>query len=135
MENDILVDSNVFLNLLNRRRDPAIWLVEWAGNSNLATCGMVKLEVLRGIKPLKQLTNISAFMDVMINVPSDPRLWVEATDLAWRLDRKGIVIPGADVVIAACALRLDAALLTSDTHFAQIDGLRVITPPAGWFET
>jgi predicted nucleic acid-binding protein len=95
MENDILVDSNVFIDLLNRRRDPAIWLVEWAGKSNLVTCGMVRLEVLRGIKSLKQLTKISAFMDVMVNVPSDHRLWVAATELAWKLDRMGLMIPGA----------------------------------------
>jgi len=133
MENDILVDSNVFIDLLNRHRDPAIRLVEWAGKSNLATCGMVRLEVLRGIKSLKQFTKISAFMDVMVNAPSDHRLWAEATELAWKLDRMGLMIPGADVVIAASALRLDAAVLTSDTHFQQIDGLRVLAPPPEWF--
>ena len=52
------------MDLLNRRRDPAIWLVEWVGKSNLATCGMVRLEVLRGIKSIKQFTQIRAFMDV-----------------------------------------------------------------------
>jgi predicted nucleic acid-binding protein len=135
MENDIIVDSNVFIDLLNRHRDPAIFLLDWAGGSNLATCGMVRLEVLRGIKSLKQFARISAFMDVMVNVPSDNRLWVEATDLAWQLDRKGMVIPGADVVIAASALRIGAAVLTTDAHFQQIDGLRVITPPAAWFGT
>ncbi len=133
MENDILVDSNVFMDLLNRGRDPAIWLVEWAGKSNLATCGMVRLEVLRGIQSLKHLTRIRAFMDVMVNVPSDERLWSAATELAWKLDRKGLVIPGRDVAIAASALRLDAVVLTSDAHFARIEGLRVITPPAEWF--
>lgn len=133
MENDILVDSNVFIDLLNRRSDPAIWLVEWAGRSNLAICGMVRLEVLRGIKSLKHLTKVSAFMDVMVNVPSDNRLWTAATELAWKLDRKGLVIPSADVVIAASAMRIGAAVLTSDAHFSQIEGLRVITPPAEWF--
>lgn len=133
MENDILVDSNVFIDLLKFGRDPSQVMGEWAGGSNLAMCGMVRLEVLRGIKSLKQLTKISAFMDVMVNVPSDNRLWVAATELAWKLDRMGLMIPGADVVIAASALRLDAAVLTSDAHFAQIDGLRVIAPPAAWF--
>ena len=133
MENDILVDSNVFIDLLKFGRDPSQVMGEWAGGSNLATCGMVRLEVLRGIKSLKQLTQIAAFMDVMVNVPSDNRLWAVATELAWKLDRMGRMIPGADVVIAASALRLDAAVLTSDAHFQQIDGLRVIVPPAEWF--
>lgn len=133
MENDILVDSNVFIDLLKFGRDPSQVMGEWAGGSNLATCGMVRLEVLRGIKSLKQLTKISAFMDVMVNVPSDNRLWVAATELAWKFDRMGLMIPGADVVIAASALRLDAAVLTSDAHFAWIDGLRVLAPPPEWF--
>ena len=72
-------------------------------------------------------------MDVMINVPSDNRLWSSATDLAWKLVRQGITIPGPDLVIAASALRLGAAVMTSDAHFSRIEGLRVIAPPAEWF--
>jgi predicted nucleic acid-binding protein len=69
----------------------------------------------------------------MINVHTDAAFWPEATDLAWKLDRQGKVIPGTDIVIAACALRTSAAVMTSDAHFQSIDGLRVITPPAEWF--
>lgn len=133
MESDVLVDSNVYIDLLNARKDAVEVLYRWAGLRNLVVCGMVRVEVLRGIKSLKLLTKLSAFMDVMCNVPSDNRLWSEATDLAWRLDRKGIVIPGKDAVIAASAMRLGAAVLTSDAHFRRIEGLRVIAPPAGWF--
>jgi predicted nucleic acid-binding protein len=43
------------------------------------------------------------------------------------------VIPGTDAVIAASAMRLGAAVLTSDAHFRRIEGLRVIAPPAAWF--
>jgi predicted nucleic acid-binding protein len=68
----------------------------------------------------------------MINVPTLNRLWEEAADLAWKLDRKGIVIPGTDVIIAACAMKIGAAVLTSDAHFQRIEGLRVITPPDHW---
>ena len=40
------------------------------------------------------------------------------------LRRKGHPIPTNDLWIAASALELGAALLTRDSHFAQIDGLR-----------
>jgi predicted nucleic acid-binding protein len=53
--------------------------------------------------------------------------------LAWKLDRKGLVIPGTDVVIAASAIAIGAAVLTSDAHFKRIEGLRVISPPKEWF--
>lgn len=73
-------------------------------------------------------------MDVMLNVPSDDRLWSGALDLAWKMDRLGLVISGPDAVIAASALRLGAAVMTSDAHFSRIEGLRVIAPPSEWFE-
>ena len=88
---------------------------------------------LRGITNPKTYRSISDFMDVMVNVPSDGRLWNDALDLAWKMDRLGNVIPRTDAVIAASALRLGAAVMTSDAHFSRIDGLRMIAPPDEWF--
>lgn len=132
MAAEILVDSNVYIDLMRRGMDPPRVLGEWAGTSDLVICGMVRLEVLRGIKSLKLRHALCAFMDVLINVPSDQRLWTDATDLAWKLDRLGRVIPAPDAVIAASALRLGAAVLTSDAHFQSVPDLKVIAPPAEW---
>ena len=93
----------------------------------------VRLEVLRGIIVPKSHRKTSAFMDVMVNVPSSNSLWAAAAEMAWKLDRKGIVIPGTRVLTAASALRLGAAVMTSDAHFGRIEGLRVIAPPDDWF--
>ncbi len=132
MESEVLVDSNVFIDLMKHRGDPAPSLYRWAGIRNLAICGMVRVEVLRGVKSPKAYRSLNDFMDVMVNVPSSNRLWDEAASLAWKLDRKGVVIPGTDVVIAASALMIGAAILTSDAHFRRIEGLRVISPPPEW---
>ncbi|MEX1049820.1 MAG: PIN domain-containing protein [Akkermansiaceae bacterium] len=135
MGSDVLIDSNVYIDLLKMRKDPVATLYEWgeARDRNLAICGMIRVEVLRGLKLLKVYHSISAIMDVMINLPSDNRMWTDATELAWSLDRKGIIIPGADAVIAASALRHGAAVMTSDAHFSKIEGLRVIPLPDEWF--
>lgn len=133
MESEILVDSNVFINLMKHRGDPAPWLYRWAGIRDLAICGMIKVEVLRGVKSPKAHRKLTDFMDVMINIPTTNRIWDDASALAWKLDRKGLVIPGTDVVIAASALAAKAALLTSDAHFKNIEGLRVYAPPQEWF--
>lgn len=130
---EILVDSNVYIGLLNRKRDPARIIGEWAGTADLVTCGMVRLEVLRGLKNSRAYRRMSDFMDVMINLRSDAAFWPEAADLAWKLDRMGKVIPGPDIIIAASAIRSSSAILTSDTHFHGIEGLEVITPPEHWF--
>ncbi|MES2475951.1 MAG: PIN domain-containing protein [Verrucomicrobiota bacterium] len=135
MASEVLVDSNVYIDLLRAGRDPVATLYDWAEerDRSFAICGMVRLEVLRGIKALKARQRVSSLMDVMVNVPSDNRLWKSATDLAWNMDRKGKVIPGPDLVIAASALRLGATVMTSDAHFSHIEGLRVIAPPVDWF--
>jgi predicted nucleic acid-binding protein len=132
-KSDVMVDTNVYIDLLRSKQDAVNVLYRWAGDRNLAVCGMIRMEVLRGVKSLKLLTKLSAFMDVMCNVPSTASLWSEATDLAWKLDRQGITIPGSDIMIAASALRLGAAVMTSDAHFSRIEGLRVIAPPVEWF--
>lgn len=133
MESEILIDSNVFIDLIKHHGDPAPWLYHWAGARNLAICGMVRVEVLRGVKSPKAYRSLINFMDVMINIPSSNQLWDQAAELAWKLDRKGLVVPGTDVVIAASAMDIGAAVLTSGAHFKRIDGLRVITPPKEWF--
>lgn len=135
MAPDCLVDSNVYIDLLRLRKDPAKCIGRWADEAglNLVICGMVRLEILRGVKDPGVYRRVSAFMDVMINVPSTKRLWDAATELAWKLDRQGITISGADAVIAASALTADANVMTSDGHFSRIEGLRVIAPPAEWF--
>lgn len=135
MASDVLIDSNVYIDLLRARKDVVASLYEWAEpwDRNLVICGMIRVEVLRGMISLKAYQSISMMMDVMINVPSDNNLWSEATDLAWNMDRNGIVIPGPDLVIAASALRLGATVMTSDAHFSKIEGLRVIAPPEEWF--
>lgn len=134
MGNDVLVDSNVYIDLLRAKRDVVAELYEWGRrrNSNLLICGMIRLEVLRGLTPPRIRSGIVAMMDVMINVPTDKRRWMEASELGWRMDRQGIMIPGPDLVIAACALRAGAAVMTSDAHFSRVPGLAVIAPPAEW---
>ncbi len=132
MAENVLVDSNIYISLLKSKGDPRPILVEWAGERNLVICGMVRLEVLRGIRSEKFLHSLSVFMDVMVNVPTNQQLWNEAITLACQMDRKGFVISATDAIIAASALRIGAAVLTSDAHFSRIDGLQVIAPPAEW---
>lgn len=124
--NAVLVDSSVFIHYLRQSIDPVEQLQRLCPLDNLYICGVVRMEVLRGIKLPVALQHTSNFMDVMQNVPTDNRLWEDATALAWELDRAGIVLPGQDIVIAACAQRAEAAVLSRDKHFKKIPNLVVI---------
>ncbi|GAB4176177.1 MAG: hypothetical protein Fur0032_16090 [Terrimicrobiaceae bacterium] len=119
-----LVDSNVFISLLRSGLDPAAWL---GGRfEDIYTCGMVRVEVLRGQKNRYQRDVLAAFFNILCNIPMDNRLWEEAAELAWQQDRSGRSLPSPDIVIAACAIQAGVPVLTDDSHFDFIHGVRVI---------
>lgn len=105
-------------------RHPLRLLEPIAHARDVATCGIVRAEVARGIRDKGLLKKFRARWDVMLNVPLDNRLCLEAEHLAWQLDRRGVVLPLTDIFIACCARRIGAVVLTFDKHFSHIPGLR-----------
>jgi predicted nucleic acid-binding protein len=90
---------------------------------------MVRLEVMRGMREPRAAKRLEDFMAVMQYVPADDRLWHEATELAWRIDRAGETIQATDAIIAASALRKGASVLTLDSDFHRVPGLHVLSLP------
>lgn len=125
MESALLVDSSFFIDLLQKGLDPGTELLRRVELLDLATCGMIRLEVVRGISAPKLRARVEDFMSVMVNVPTDNKLWMEATQIAWDFGREGWTMPAADILIAASAFRINAAVLTLDKHFDAIPGLKV----------
>jgi predicted nucleic acid-binding protein len=68
---------------------------------------------------------LSELFDLMAEVPTDARIWGKVMDLAWKLDRRGAVLPLTDLVIACCAFAVDTTVVTADPHFSRISGLKV----------
>ena len=120
----VLADSSYYIDLLRRGQDPLRSLALAAETRDLVICGVVRCEVGRALRPEKVRQHFRAFWDVMINVPTDNRLWERAEQILWQLDRQGIVLPLTDVVIACCARQVDAVVLTYDKHFNFIPDLR-----------
>lgn len=128
MSATVLVDSNVFISLLRRGLDPVELLGDWIGSGDLATCGMVRMEVERGLKIDRIRRRIGNFFDVLINVPTTNKIWEQATETAWKLGRSGITLPAQDILIAACASEIGAAVLSDDKHFDEFTGLQIFKP-------
>jgi predicted nucleic acid-binding protein len=124
----VLVDSNVFIGLIRRGLDPAEILGDWIGRGDLATCGMVRMEVERGLRVETIRRRLGSFFDVLINVPTNNKIWERATSLAWTLDRSGATLPAQDILIATCAQEIGAAILTDDKHFEAFSGLQILKP-------
>lgn len=120
----VLVDSSFYIRAARDGLDPLQLLATITVARDVAVCGVVRCEVGRGVKIQKVLDRYNAFWNVMINVPTDNRLWESVGKTIWQLDRQGIVLPLTDVVIACCAMRIGAVVLTHDDHFFQIPGVR-----------
>lgn len=124
----ILPDSNIYIGAIRAGGDPfqqfaaGIDYRDW----EFATCGMVMLEVCRGLRDPALLKRYRERFAVMVLIPTTNQVWERAAQLAWSLDRKGVVLPGPDLLIAACALQTDATVLTADAHYREIPALRVI---------
>ena len=128
MNGPCLVDSNVYIGLLRRGLDPSLALMDWIGDGDLAICGMVRLEVERGLRVERIRRRFSSFFDVLLNIPTTNRIWEEAAAQAWSLDRRGLVLPAQDILIAMCAKEIGASVLSDDRHFDLLPGLRVLRP-------
>jgi predicted nucleic acid-binding protein len=126
MEQSVLVDSSFYIARLRAGYDPFQDLAGFADETDFCTCGVVMLEVLRGAKAEKVRDRIRGLFETMIYVPTSNHLWEKAMALAWELDRRGRVMQVTDLVIATSALELDAAVLTFDSDFHRVPGLRVI---------
>jgi hypothetical protein len=120
----VLADSSFYIRLLRQGQDPLRALALAAATRDLAVCGVIRCEVGRALRPAETWKRFQAVWDVMINVPTDNRLWEEAERTLWGLDRKGRILPLTDVIIACCAMRIDAVVLTFDHHFDEIPGVR-----------
>jgi predicted nucleic acid-binding protein len=106
-----------------KRGDPLLQLAEVSLSRDIATCGLVIAEVERGIRHPNTLQRYIESWEVMGYVESTQRLWQDTLELAWQLDRQGRVLPIQDIHIAACALSINAVVLTHDSHFQEIPGL------------
>lgn len=124
----VLVDSNVFIDLLRAGKDPARELMLQYDRADMVTCGVVKAEVLRGIKSSRVRGKMASFFEIMRSVDTPLQAWDDTWHLAWQLDRKGLVLPLTDLCVAACAMRSESAVLTSDHHFDHVPGLVVLRP-------
>ena len=126
MAANVLVDSSYFIAGLRAGEDPLQELDRHADEIELYTCGMVTVEVLRGLKPRSAHERMARYLGCMRYIPTLNKIWEQVASLAWRLDRKGCFMQVSDLVIASCALEADAAVLTFDSDFQNIPNLRVL---------
>jgi predicted nucleic acid-binding protein len=89
--------------------------------------GVVRQEVLSGIRYPEQFEKIRAFLRPFPDEPLDIEDYEMAAQVSNTCRAKGIAVSGVDALICAIALRKDSPIFTTDSdfkHYARILALR-----------
>ncbi len=121
----ILIDTSSWIHLLRPDGDPAVrGRVEAALQSGAACwCPVVQLELWNGAGGEREKKVLRRFALALSELPIDDDVWNAAYDLARRARSRGVTVPVADLVIAACAQHHGAAVESADSDFALLRGV------------
>lgn len=77
-------------------------------------------ELLRGARGQQARQEYQKLLNIHLVVEPTREDWLKAAFVANRLDQKGHRLPLMDALIAAMATRLNADILSNDTHFVLL---------------
>jgi predicted nucleic acid-binding protein len=87
-------------------------------------CDLVRVELWNGARASKEHRLLREMEEQLETVPTTPEVWALARELARLARSKGLTVPAADLVIAACAEHHRLGLIHHDSHFDQLVKLR-----------
>jgi predicted nucleic acid-binding protein len=125
-----LVDTSAWIFALRKEFVPAVKerISQLLRDHIVLTNGMIKLELLGGVRTEKEFRRLKARLDALDEVEVSASVWERACAMAFDLRRKGITVPYTDILMAACALKTESTLVHADAHFdlmASHIGLKV----------
>lgn len=119
----VLVDSSYFITWHGQRQNPFARLDRHKALYDFAINGIVWAEVLRGRSDPNVRDRYEKAFAVTRLLHLSSTGWQRVARLAWELDRRGEIIPLADIIIGITALEHHACVLTFDRHYQKIPGL------------
>lgn len=120
-----LIDTSSWIDAMRRDGDAAVRARVQAlmQSGEAAWCDFVRLELwngLRGAAERKQMVALEA--DVAM-LPTTDAVWSRARELARRARAAGQTVPGADLVIAACAWEHGVEMEHDHAHLTALVAL------------
>ena len=89
-----------------------------------AWCDIVQLELWNGAGSERDRKLLREFEIDVVNLETNEAVWTLSRDLARRARSKGVTVPAADILIAACAFHHEVEIETADNHFHLLAKIR-----------
>ena len=114
----ILVDTSAWVEFLRDTGSATCNRVEALLESEIATCDVVRMEVLAGARDERHLGNLRRLLARAVFIPVMPVDYELGAELYRRCRQRGEAVRRlVDCLIAAVAIRVDVALLHRDADF------------------
>jgi predicted nucleic acid-binding protein len=118
-----LIDTSAWIETLRTTGDPAVRarVSEVAVDDRAVLCDMVRIELWNGARGAADHRLLRELEEQLETVPTTAAVWTLARELARSARGKGLTVPAADLLIAACAEHHGLGLIHHDAHFEQLD--------------
>ena len=110
----ILVDTNVIIDFWDKPTEEAKSVFE---ENEIATCGVIKTELLRGSNSDKQFTQMEVALNDFTYLSFSEKDWILLSKQFITLKQNGLTVPFQDAMIAYLAIKNKCEIWTNDKHF------------------
>ena len=129
----IVIDTSVLIDALHRKQAALrkILKLEETGET-LCTTQINVLELYKGVySPIRSergLQKVKKLLDAFVILSIDEDVYDMFGELSSELRRRGEAIGDFDELIASIALANGAVIVSGDTHFRRVPGLKAVSP-------
>ncbi len=110
----ILVDTNVIIDFWDKPTDEVKNVLE---ENDIAICGVIKTELLRGSNSEKQFSQMKEALNDFTYLSFSEKDWISLANQFITLKKNGLAVPFQDAMIAYLAMKNNCEVWTNDKHF------------------
>ena len=125
----ILADTNIIIDFWNK---PAVAAEKIFSENDIAICGVIKTELLRGSQSADDFAQIQMSLADFYYLNFAENDWVALAKQFITVKKHGLVVPFQDAMIAFLAIKYDCEVWTNDKHFklmqTAIPQLKLFSP-------
>ena len=124
-ELNILIDTSAWVEFFRGTSKTADAVTKLIEIGRASICGIINYELVQGAKSEEEASHLSEVLSALHYIEMTSKLWIKAGSISAGLRAKGITLPMSDLLIGAISLEHGLEVLTLDTHFASIPGVKL----------